>query len=98
MRLSTTAIPGAMPRISWSAGHALTAGGQLALSAHCAMPVKAEFCRVYAPMNALTPSITLSGKPLTFASLARIGAHQVALTADPAALRRVELARDVVEA
>ena len=49
-------------------------------------------------MNALTPSIPLSGKPLTFAALARIGAHLVTLTADPAAMRRVEQSRAVIDA
>ena len=49
-------------------------------------------------MNAAAPTITLSGKPLSFAALARIGAHLVTLLPDPAAMRRVERARDVVEA
>lgn len=49
-------------------------------------------------MNALAPSIPLSGKPLTFAAMARIGAHLVTLTADPVAMRRVERAREVIEA
>ena len=49
-------------------------------------------------MNALAPSIPLSGKPLTFAAMARIGAHLVTLTADPVAMRRVERSREVIEA
>ena len=49
-------------------------------------------------MNAVHPTVTLSGKPLSFAALARIGAHLVTLVPDPAAIRRVERARDVVEA
>ena len=48
-------------------------------------------------MNALTPSLTLSGKPLSFAALASIGAHSLTLSADAAALKRVERAREVVE-
>jgi len=48
-------------------------------------------------MNALTPTITLSGKPLSFAALARIGAHMVTLVPDQAAMRRVERARNVIE-
>ncbi len=48
-------------------------------------------------MNAAAATITLSGKPLTFAALARIGAHLVTLAPDPAALRRVERSRGVVE-
>jgi histidine ammonia-lyase len=48
-------------------------------------------------MNAIAPSITLSGKPLSFGALARIGAHQVTLSADPVAMRRVERSRKVIE-
>ncbi|HTJ56826.1 MAG TPA: aromatic amino acid ammonia-lyase [Devosiaceae bacterium] len=48
-------------------------------------------------MNAPAPSITLSGKPLSFGALARIGAHLVTLTADPVSLKRVERARQAVE-
>jgi histidine ammonia-lyase len=48
-------------------------------------------------MNVPLQSLTLSGKPLSFAALARIGAHQVTLVPDEAALRRVERARAVVE-
>jgi histidine ammonia-lyase len=48
-------------------------------------------------MNALTPTLTLAGKPLSFAALARIGAHAVTLAPDAAALKRVERAREVVE-
>jgi histidine ammonia-lyase len=48
-------------------------------------------------MNVPLQSLALSGKPLSFAALARIGAHQVTLVPDQAALRRVERARAVVE-
>lgn len=46
-----------------------------------------------------SPSGTLSldGKPLSFASLARVGARAVSLAADPAAMARVDVARKVVE-
>lgn len=56
-----------------------------------------EFPKNCAAMNALTPSLTLSGKPLSFAALASIGAHSLTLSADAAALKRVERAREVVE-
>jgi len=49
-------------------------------------------------MNALPLTITLTGKPLSFSALARIGAHLVTLVPDAVALKRVERARDVVEA
>jgi histidine ammonia-lyase len=42
-------------------------------------------------------TLTLSGKPLSFAMLARIGQRAIALEADPAALLRVDVARQVVE-
>ncbi|MHA6691482.1 aromatic amino acid lyase [Devosia sp. A449] len=42
--------------------------------------------------------ISLSGKPLSFSDLARIGARRAELTADPAAMQRVAEARAVVEA
>ncbi|KKB11663.1 histidine ammonia-lyase [Devosia geojensis] len=48
-------------------------------------------------MNAALPHIRLEGKPLSFADLTRIGTRKVAITADPAALARVEAAREVVE-
>lgn len=48
-------------------------------------------------MNALAPTLTLTGKPLTFGALSRIGAHTVTLVPDGGAMRRVERARDVVE-
>lgn len=41
--------------------------------------------------------ITLSGKPLSFADIARIGARKTRLVADPDALQRVAEARAVVE-
>ena len=42
-------------------------------------------------------SVTLSGQPLSFADIARIGARKVQLVADEAALLRVAKARVVVE-
>lgn len=42
-------------------------------------------------------SLTLDGKPLSFADLARIGARAVSLEADPAAMLRVDAARRVVD-
>ena len=53
-------------------------------------------------MNELAPTIrdlpiTLSGKPLSFADIARIGRHGAPLVADPDAMRRVAEARVVVE-
>ncbi|GLQ54998.1 aromatic amino acid lyase [Devosia nitrariae] len=48
-------------------------------------------------MNAALPTVRLEGKPLSFADLTRIGARKVAIVADPAALSRVEAAREVVE-
>lgn len=46
-----------------------------------------------------SPSDTLSldGKPMSFASLARVGARAVSLSADAAAMARVDVARKVVE-
>lgn len=41
--------------------------------------------------------ITLNGKPLSFADIARIGAHSARLRADPGALQRVAEARMVIE-
>lgn len=41
--------------------------------------------------------ITLNGKPLSFADIARIGARQARLVADPAAMQRVAEARRIVE-
>ncbi len=49
-------------------------------------------------MTASPAAITLDGKPLSFAKLARIGARNVTLSADAGALRRVESARRVIEA
>lgn len=48
-------------------------------------------------MNVALPTVRLEGKPLSFAVLTRIGAHKVAIAADPAALARVGAAREVVE-
>jgi len=48
-------------------------------------------------MNAAPSIIRLEGKPLSFADLARIGSRKVSITADPAAVARVESARAVVE-
>jgi histidine ammonia-lyase len=42
-------------------------------------------------------TLTLDGKPMSFASLARVGARAVSLAADTAAMARVDLARKVVE-
>ncbi|MBN9309019.1 aromatic amino acid ammonia-lyase [Devosia sp.] len=42
-------------------------------------------------------TLTLRGKPLTFADLARIGLRAVSLSADPAAMQRVDIARKAVE-
>jgi histidine ammonia-lyase len=42
-------------------------------------------------------SLTLTGKPLSFADLARIGQRAVSLAADEAAMQRVDAAREVVE-
>ena len=42
--------------------------------------------------------ITLNGRPLSFADIARIGRRKVGLVADPAAMERVARAREVVEA
>ena len=42
-------------------------------------------------------TLTLNGKPLSFASLARIGARAVSLEADPIAMARVDAARKVVD-
>jgi len=42
--------------------------------------------------------LELSGAPLTFADLARIGQRAVRLTADDASMQRVDAAREVVEA
>lgn len=54
-------------------------------------------------MNELAPTIrdlpiTLSGKPVSFADIARIGRHHAPLVADAEAMRRVAQAREVVEA
>lgn len=46
---------------------------------------------------ATTDPIVFNGKPLSFASLARIGAREATMEADPAALNRVRTARAVVE-
>jgi histidine ammonia-lyase len=48
-------------------------------------------------LNAAPSIIRLEGKPLSFADLTRIGARRVAVSADPAAIARVESAREVVE-
>ncbi len=48
-------------------------------------------------MNVAVPSVTLSGKPMSFSQLARIGAREVTLAADSAAMRRVERSRAVIE-
>ncbi|WP_423068572.1 aromatic amino acid ammonia-lyase [Devosia sp. CN2-171] len=45
----------------------------------------------------LSDPLTLSGKPLTFANLARIGQRSVSLAADSAAMTRVDAARKIVE-
>lgn len=44
-----------------------------------------------------TDTLSLNGKPLSFASLARIGARAVSLEADPIAMARVDVARKVVD-
>lgn len=44
-----------------------------------------------------TDTLSLNGKPLSFASLARIGARAVSLEADPVAMARVDVARKVVD-
>lgn len=44
-----------------------------------------------------TDTLSLNGKPMSFASLARIGARVVSLTADPGAMERVDASRKVVE-
>jgi histidine ammonia-lyase len=48
-------------------------------------------------MNADVDPIVFNGKPLTFESLARIGARLAPMAADPAALERVRKSRKVVE-
>ena len=47
----------------------------------------------------LTPTeiISLDGKPLSFAKLARIGSRSATVSADPASLERVDAARLVVD-
>lgn len=42
-------------------------------------------------------TLSLNGKPMSFASLARIGARAVSLAADPGAMERVDASRKVVE-
>ncbi|KQW80209.1 histidine ammonia-lyase [Devosia sp. Root413D1] len=42
-------------------------------------------------------TLSLDGKPMSFASLARVGARAVSLAADAAAMARVDVARKVVE-
>ena len=42
-------------------------------------------------------TLSLDGKPMSFASLARVGARAVSLAADDAAMARVDVARKVVE-
>ena len=49
-------------------------------------------------MTVRSAPITLSGQPLSFSDIARIGARRASLAADPAALKRVAEARVVVEA
>ena len=44
-----------------------------------------------------TGTLSLDGKPMSFASLARVGARAVSLAADDAAMARVDVARKVVE-
>jgi len=44
-----------------------------------------------------TGTLTLDGKPMSFASLTRVGARAVSLEADAAAMARVDIARKVVE-
>jgi len=48
-------------------------------------------------MNAAAPTIRLEGKPLSFADLVRIGTRKAGVSADEAALERVQNARLVVE-
>ncbi|WP_375449612.1 aromatic amino acid lyase [uncultured Devosia sp.] len=48
--------------------------------------------------NLTTPTIRLSGKPLSFADIARIGTRRATLVADDAAMTRVAEARILVEA
>ena len=63
------------------------------------MPIVTRLLLSSSPaMNALSPTLTLSGKPLSFGALARIGAHLVTLTPDAAAMRRVERSHEVVAA
>lgn len=45
----------------------------------------------------LDKSLSLNGRPLSFVSLARIGARAVSLEADPVAMMRVDVARKVVD-
>jgi histidine ammonia-lyase len=49
------------------------------------------------PVGLHLPPITLNGKPLSFADIARIGNRQAFLQADPEAMIRVAAAREVVE-
>jgi histidine ammonia-lyase len=44
-----------------------------------------------------TDTLSLSGKPLSFANLTRIGARGVAIEADPLAMLRVDVARKVLD-
>lgn len=44
-----------------------------------------------------TGTLSLDGKPMSFASLARVGARAVSLSADAGAMARVDVARKVVE-
>lgn len=44
-----------------------------------------------------TDTLSLNGKPMSFSSLARIGARAVSLEADPVAMARVDVARKVVD-
>lgn len=44
-----------------------------------------------------TGTLTLNGRPMSFASLTRVGARAVSLEADAAAMARVDVARKVVE-
>ena len=48
-------------------------------------------------MNAITPTLSLKGKPLSFADMARIGNRTAHVAADRDALARVEDARAVIE-
>jgi histidine ammonia-lyase len=47
--------------------------------------------------HSLTDTLSLNGKPMSFASLARIGARAVSLAADAVAMERVDASRKVVE-